>query len=109
MRVAREEDKEIILRYLRSGIADCLYIYIDIVNYGIASEHMTVWMEETDGRIELVVMKYYDSFQIYSHMKDCDLQQVSELLQEFPVTDIKVLKNARVKEEKIDESLKALE
>ena len=31
------------------------------------------------------------------------------ILQEFPVTDIKVLKNARVKEEKIDESLKALE
>ncbi len=88
MRKAEKEDREKVLQYLQKGIADCLYLYIDIMNYGIATEHMLVWVEEAQDEIEMVAMKYYDSFQIYSHRKAPNLISVVRLLQEFPVTMI---------------------
>lgn len=85
MRRAVEQDKEAILAYLKKEVADCLYMYIDILNYGIASDNMTVWFQEQDGQIELVVMKYYDSFQLYSHKRGIDVAPILELMREHPV------------------------
>ncbi len=86
MKKADKEDREKILQYLRNDVADCLYLYMDIMNYGIVSEHMQVWFEEKQSEIELVAMKYYDSFQIYSHRKFPEIDSALLLLQEYPVT-----------------------
>lgn len=85
MKRAEEQDKEAILAYLKKEVADCLYMYIDILNYGIASDNMTVWFQEQDGQIELVVMKYYDSLQLYSHKRGIDVVPVLELMRDHPV------------------------
>lgn len=85
MRRAGEQDKEAILAYLKKEIADCLYMYIDIYNYGIASDNITVWLHEQEGQIELVAMKYYDSFQVYSHKRGIDVTPILELMREHPV------------------------
>lgn len=85
---ARQKDKARILEYLRGSLQDCIYLYIDIMNYGISSDNMKVWYDEERSRINLVVMKYYDSFQIYSHNPFCDISPITELLQEYPVTMI---------------------
>lgn len=86
MRRAEQQDRGAILEYLKKAVAECIYMYIDILNYGVASENMTVWLQEQDGQIELVVMKYFDSFQIYSHRRGIDTWQVLTLLREHPVT-----------------------
>lgn len=88
MRKAVRQDQEAILAYLKESVAECIYMYIDILNYGVASENVSVWLQEQDGRPELVVMKYFDSFQIYSHRRNADVGQVLALLQEHPVTMI---------------------
>jgi len=88
MRVATNEDREHILAYLRSDVKDCIYLYIDIMNYGVSSENMKVWLKEEDDGISLVVMKYYDSFQVYSHKNSCDMTPVASLLQKHPVAMI---------------------
>lgn len=88
MRRAVQQDQKAILEYLKKAVAECIYMYIDILNYGVASENMTVWLQEQDGQVELVVMKYFDSFQIYSHSKKIDVEQVTALLREHPVTMI---------------------
>lgn len=85
MRLAEEKDKGRILEYLRRGLQDCVYLYIDIMNYGIATENMKVWFAEETGRISLVVMKYYDSFQIYSESDDYDVSAVKKILEQYPV------------------------
>lgn len=85
MKIAEEKDREKILQYLREGMQDCIYLYIDIMNYGIATENMQVWFKEKDGEISLVVMKYYDSFQIYSAADTFDAEAVAKLLKEYPV------------------------
>lgn len=93
MREAGEQDKERLLEYLRKGLHDCLYFYIDVMNYGIASENMKVWIEEERGEIVLAVMKYYDSFQVYSHSSQCKTEQVLELLHQYPVAMISARKD----------------
>ncbi|MBE5884353.1 MAG: hypothetical protein E7291_08080 [Lachnospiraceae bacterium] len=87
MREAIHQDKERILQYLQREVQDCIYLYIDIANYGVCSEHMKVWLEEdADSReLILVVMQYYDSFQIYSHRTSCNIAPVAELLKEHSV------------------------
>lgn len=88
MKRAGINDREKILQYLSQNPADCLYLYIDIMNYGIDSEHMQVWFEEVQEQIGWVVMKYYDSFQIYHHRKCPDVTVVLPLLQQYPVAMI---------------------
>lgn len=88
MKLAEEKDTGRILEYLREGLQDCVYLYIDVINYGIATENMKVWFSEENGAIKLVVMKYYDSFQIYSENDGLDVDEVKALLAQYPVTMI---------------------
>lgn len=85
MKLAEERDTERILEYLRGGLQDCVYLYIDIMNYGIATENMKVWFVEEENSINLVVMKYYDSMQIYSETDEFDVRAIQELLEQYPV------------------------
>lgn len=88
MRRAETEDREKILYYLQNHLADCLYLYIDIMNYGIATENMQIWIEEDRKEINLVAMKYHDSFQVYSHRDTPNLTAVLDLIQKYPVAMI---------------------
>lgn len=85
MRQAGEEDEKRILQYLQKGLSDCVYLYIDIMNYGVASDNLIVWVGEKQNNLNLVVMKYYDSFQIYSHDCSFDVEEVTRLLEDNPV------------------------
>lgn len=88
MRLACEKDRDHILEYLHKDVNNCVYLYIDIVNYGVSSENMKVWIQEENADIVLVVMKYYDSFQIYSHVSDANMEEVAKILNENPVSMI---------------------
>lgn len=88
MREAAEQDRDRILAYLKPQIQDCIYLYIDIMNYGVCGINMKVWLEEEQGEIMLVVMKYYDSFQLYSRGDDWSLEELCSLLAENPVAMI---------------------
>lgn len=85
MRVAEEKDREDILHYLEENLQDCVYLYIDIMNYGIATDNIKVWLQEEAREIRMVVMKYYDSFQIYSRDAAFDVKAVQSLLEKYPV------------------------
>lgn len=93
MREAVEQDKEKILEYLRKDLHDGLYLYIDVMNYGVVSDNMKIWIEEEQGRIVLVIMKYFDSFQIYSCNSPCKIESVLELLHQYPVAMVSARKD----------------
>lgn len=92
MRKATQKDKEQILQYLHTKMEDCIYLYIDVMNYGVESAQMKVWVEKEKNELVLVVMKYYDSFQIYTHRSFCDISTVLELLKKYPVSMISAKK-----------------
>ena len=88
MKIAGEKDKERILQYLQKNLQDCVYLYIDIMNYGTCTDNIRVWFQEEADEICLVVMKYYDSFQIYSREKLFDAEAVKALVDDYPVSMI---------------------
>ncbi len=88
MKIAETGDKKEILKYLRQEISACVYLYIDILNYDISTDKMTVWIEQSSKGIQMVVMKYYDSFQIYSHDRNCSLDGVVQLIEKYRVSMI---------------------
>lgn len=88
LNIATEKDRPRILQYLKQNVQDCLYLYIDITNYGVSTPFMQVWYAEEEGELSLVVMKYYDSYQVYSHKTEGELEEVYELIQRKPVAMI---------------------
>lgn len=66
--------------YLKRDVGNCVYLYIDICKYGLDNPNMKVWYDTDTNGINLVVMKYYDSIQVYSHVDTWDADQVCELI-----------------------------
>lgn len=76
IKLTQERVKDV-LAYMEDDLPNCLYLYGDIVRYGIDDPNMTVWFSERDRKINAVVMRYFSGSQVYS--KDLDFDQ-SELL-----------------------------
>ena len=80
MRLATEDDVKAILVYLRKDVGNCVYLYIDIAKYGLENPNMKVWFDTDDEGINLVVMKYYNSIQVYSRQETWNVEEVAELI-----------------------------
>lgn len=83
-----EERLSDVLKYMEDDLANCLYLYGDIVRYGLNDPNMTVWFSEKDGAINAVVMKYFSGSHVYSKHLDYDLEEVLEKLLEIHVDRI---------------------
>jgi len=78
---AKNEDINPILKYLEPDLQSCLYIYIDITNYGISSEHLDVWYEKNEAdEFVFILLRYHNAFQIYSHLDTISEDTVQEVL-----------------------------
>lgn len=90
---AQKKDIQNILEYLKEGIQDCIYMYIDIKKYGINNTAMKVWYEsDKNGSLVLVVMKYHTSISFYSDKDDCNLNGVIELIKDYKPNSISAKK-----------------
>ena len=87
LKLADKKDLDNIVSYLKQDIADCVYLYIDITVYGLDNPNMKVWYDNDDnGDVTLVVMKYYDSFQLYTDKEEYDTNAVNELIEKYKVS-----------------------
>ncbi len=90
-RAVKEEIPEI-LGYLDRDTANCIYMYVDIGTYGLDNPAMKVWIERNSaGEIDLVIMKYYNSLQLFSADDTFDTESCAELVR---IEDVPVI-NAR--------------
>lgn len=76
--------KNKILDYLISHVEECLYLYIDIENYSIESDTCQVFYEEENGNLIYVLMRYYDSYQLYSERTGYVSDEIIEQLEKMP-------------------------
>lgn len=84
IKLTQERVKDI-LAYMEDDLPNCLYLYGDIVRYGINDPNMTVWYSEKDGQITAVVMKYFSGSQVYSKNLDFDPDELVAHLKEINV------------------------
>lgn len=82
-RLTAKSEVENVLSYLKKDVQNCLYIYIDLVRYGIANPNMMVWISKEKGTINSVIMKYHDGFQIYSKEAIRDVNDILKLIQQY--------------------------
>ena len=88
MKLANRSDINKIILFLKENVEHCIYIYIDIVKYGVEHSDIKLWYSETNKEINGVVMKYYDSFQLFFVDVEQDKQEICRILEENPVKTI---------------------
>lgn len=77
-----ESNVQQVFDYIGNDYEKCLYMYIDLVKYGLENENFNVWIQYNDEEnICCLISKYYSGMLIYS--RDYDL--ISDELKEFLV------------------------
>lgn len=82
MNRATNADKADILEKLKINIMDNIYLYIDILMYGFDNEFSSVWIQRDQGDVKYIVLKYYDSFQLYAAEGAFDYSKIVALIME---------------------------
>ena len=77
---ATDNDKKDILHELSKEIHKNVYLYIDIYKYGVNCDFLKVWVQRKHNDLNLIAMKYYDSFQLYATDDIVDFSNVAELI-----------------------------
>lgn len=72
-----------LLPYLKQDMEHCLYLYMDLLNGEKEKADMEVWMQGRINDPEVVLLRYHESFQIYSRYPDVNLQSPSELMADY--------------------------
>ncbi len=84
IRLASQEDKERIISTLSEHMTDNIYLYIDIQVYGIKKNFIKVWIEEKNSIIIKIILKYYNSFQIFITGKhDKEYEDIIKLILDY--------------------------
>ncbi len=71
-----------ILSYIGDEYYKCLYLYIDMQQYGCLSEFTKTWLQEDKGKITAVMLAYHSAMHIYSRQLNFDVQELMEFLLE---------------------------
>ena len=71
-----------ILKYLEPNVEECLYLYLDIYWYHIGGDTINVWYDEKDGEYSIIVMQYFNCFQIYSRNNDFSAEELLHMVEE---------------------------
>lgn len=78
----------LILEYLKAHFSNCIYLYIDLKKYGVTHPEVLFWYSEADGDPNTVIMKYYNSFQIFSADKDWKPDEYAAFIAQHSVLTI---------------------
>lgn len=69
-----------IFSYIGDDYEKCLYVYSDLIKYGVSTEYVTVWVNVIDDKIRAIIMKYHNGMHIYSSNLDYDKTEIVKLV-----------------------------
>lgn len=90
---ATPDDRASIIKELHHNITENIYLYLNILNYGVTNQSVQTWINRTPTGIDTIVLKYHDSFQIYS-ADTCDVEAIIDLIRQY--TPAMISSNARL-------------
>lgn len=83
MMIQKITQYEGLLSYLEEDIENCLYIYMDLVNGEKEKADMDVWVQGPGDDPEHVLLRYYESFQVYSRNGDLQSDSAVEIMKKY--------------------------
>ena len=81
MRKCKNEDKKKVLSYLKANSSMNGFFIGDVENFSLDDDFMDLWMQEENGRISSVLLRYFDSYLISSGRRD-DFQEMARIITE---------------------------
>lgn len=66
---ASQNDYEKILKYIDDKFYKCIYLYLDLKQYGFENENVKCWIQIDNNVITAVVLKYYTGMHVFSNGK----------------------------------------
>lgn len=82
-RMLEENDREAIMRFVCDEAAYNLFIIGDVENYGLNDEHVNVAVHEKDGGWDSLVLRYHESFVVYTKREDYNAQAVADYIKGY--------------------------
>lgn len=80
--------QEVVLEYLKRHLEECIYMAIDLERYGYQYSEVEFWYTEKEDKLYTVLMKYYDSFQIFSSEDEWNDRESIEFMKQYHVRTI---------------------
>ena len=74
----KKTDEAKIFSYIRMDYPSCLYLYLDLLKYGIGSDTVSVYLQTNNDEIEAVLLKYYSCLHIYSRNNIFNADELAE-------------------------------
>lgn len=69
-----------IINYIGDHYPKCLYLYLDIIQYGCVSNTTRTWIQSNNGEITSVMLAYHTAIHIFSKDNKFDVVELAELL-----------------------------
>ena len=80
-----QRDVPLVKEYIGAEYYKCLYLYLDFVKYGLDNPNLKFWLDMENSKIKGIILKYYSGMHIFSKNKDCDYDEIKQLIiEEFP-------------------------
>lgn len=92
IRCCTEKDRDAVLNFANERAGENLFIIGDIETFGIKSELVTTWVEEIEGQLEGIYLKYRNNFVIYSKNQKFDPIELVSLIKSCRIKNINCLK-----------------
>ena len=75
-----EEDLQKIKNYIGNDRTYCLYLYTNLLKYGLKNPNQKIWIDKSEFGIQCVFLLYYDCLHVYTSNHNYELNQIDEII-----------------------------
>lgn len=75
-------DKQIIEEYIGMRYPECLYLYLDLKQYGVDSQYTSCWALKNGESIEVVILLYHTAMHLFSASNDFNVHEILKFVDE---------------------------
>ena len=75
-----KKDEAKILSYIGKDYPSCLYLYLDLKNYGFNSEIVDIYVQYEDDVITSVLLNYYSCLHVFSRENSFDAEEIGTFI-----------------------------
>lgn len=83
----KHSDLDHIKNYIGEDYASCLYLYMDLIQYGPDSEYTSTWIQEQEGKTTSVILTYHTAMHIFAR-DSFNTQEVIDLVDQLRPSQI---------------------
>lgn len=79
-------DQRTVINYIGKEYPKCLYLYLDLIQYGCSSDRTRTWIQRQNGIITSVILFYHTALHIYSRDNNLIVTEIQDLIKEIKPT-----------------------